>query len=367
MDQPSKEPVNPDRERERRMRFDRMMNRWLNLAPRLMIISLVALGIVGVAKIFLWDGKTTPSIQETPIAVQIVAVIIGLVATGLVFSNVLEGGFGGWLKRVFERPTASYQSELRRLLNEIDDARHEMLRATTTAAPSLTIEERRELVEAFRASARAAAAQEFIAELRSHVMESSCREIIKQATEQTLERLRLERSRTARRGNFNLFIGLLTTVAGVWLLITYASELSPVLMPPSGSAVVAKSTTAPQSIHRATTTPELAPYMMSFLPRLSLVLLIELFAYFFLGLYKTGLVDLKYLQNEMTTVEVRSLAMQAAVVTSDRSISDILRTSGTIDRNPSYTTTSAESKFTSADIPKILEAVKQLITSAPKA
>ena len=52
-----------------------------------------------------------------------------------------------------------------------------------------------------------------------------------------------------------------------------------------------------------------------------MVILIEVFAYFFLRLYKTGLGEIKYFQNELTNVEVRALALRSALDHADAATS----------------------------------------------
>jgi hypothetical protein len=51
--------------------------------------------------------------------------------------------------------------------------------------------------------------------------------------------------------------------------------------------------------------------------RLSLVLFIEIFAYFFLNLYRYGLFEIKYFQNEITNANFRTMALETALVKSD--------------------------------------------------
>lgn len=51
--------------------------------------------------------------------------------------------------------------------------------------------------------------------------------------------------------------------------------------------------------------------------RLSLVVFIEIFAYFFLNLYRTLLFDIKYFQNEITNATFRVMAIEVALATSD--------------------------------------------------
>jgi hypothetical protein len=54
-------------------------------------------------------------------------------------------------------------------------------------------------------------------------------------------------------------------------------------------------------------------FVESFVPRLSLVIFIELFAYFFLRLYKDTLSEIKYFQNEITNIESKHLAVAMAI------------------------------------------------------
>lgn len=41
--------------------------------------------------------------------------------------------------------------------------------------------------------------------------------------------------------------------------------------------------------------------------------MIELFAYFFLSLYRTSLQKIKYFQNELTNIEAKQIALRAAL------------------------------------------------------
>ena len=53
--------------------------------------------------------------------------------------------------------------------------------------------------------------------------------------------------------------------------------------------------------------------LLYFAPRLLAVLFVELFAYFFLSLFKHGLDDLKYFENDITTSQLREVAIHAAL------------------------------------------------------
>lgn len=98
----------------------------------------------------------------------------------------------------------------------------------------------------------------------------------------------------AKRGNLNLTLGMLTTIVGLFIL-GYSVFYSPITL----------------SIQ------ELLAY---FLPRISLVVLVEIFAYFFLRLYKQSLSEIKYFQNEITNIESRQLALHITMRDDDASL-----------------------------------------------
>jgi hypothetical protein len=56
-----------------------------------------------------------------------------------------------------------------------------------------------------------------------------------------------------------------------------------------------------------------------FAPRLTLVIFVELFAYFFLKLYRNGFEEIKYFNNELTNLESRNIALDASLMFADSS------------------------------------------------
>ncbi|HEY2467998.1 MAG TPA: hypothetical protein VGI45_09150 [Terracidiphilus sp.] len=99
-------------------------------------------------------------------------------------------------------------------------------------------------------------------------------------------RLRREIEDLGRRGNVNLAVGVVVTVAAVAVLVYLT-----------------------QGAHTFTSTPEALQF---YLPRITTVVLIETFSYFFLGLYRNNLAEIKYYQNERTTVEAMEIAWRSA-------------------------------------------------------
>ena len=79
----------------------------------------------------------------------------------------------------------------------------------------------------------------------------------------------------------------------------------------------------------------LGDFTMGFLPRLSIVLIIEVFSYFFLRLYKTSLAEIKYFQNEATNIEHNFVALEAAISINDKAlIENCIHTFLAVERNP---------------------------------
>lgn len=54
-----------------------------------------------------------------------------------------------------------------------------------------------------------------------------------------------------------------------------------------------------------------------YLPRLSLILFIEIFAFFFLKMYKASLADIKYFNNEKTNIDFKVISLKSALSTGD--------------------------------------------------
>lgn len=107
--------------------------------------------------------------------------------------------------------------------------------------------------------------------------------------EATRKRLRDEIELLARRGNLNLTIGVLTTIFGVGALayVVLSQPEFPAHADPASSFV----------------------FFTSLLSRLSVAIFIEVFAFFFLRLYKSGLEDIRYYQNEITNIESKETAL----------------------------------------------------------
>lgn len=153
-----------------------------------------------------------------------------------------------------------------------------------------------DLTEADKIELLASIRQEFaavlIAENEKQKSEAVAQQLdlvhIRKAIDSAMNRLVSELGALTRRGNLNLVIGTLTTLVAIGLLIYMVQGHTADL----------------------TTMPTLLSY---YIPRISTVVFVELFGFFFLRLYKAGLGELKYYQNELTTLATFSIAVDLTV------------------------------------------------------
>lgn len=112
---------------------------------------------------------------------------------------------------------------------------------------------------------------------------------LKQECDNTRTRLLQEVYSLSRRGNLNLVIGILISGFGIVFL---------------GWSVI----NAPNLLDLGENSEDLAAY---YVPRTTFVLLIEIFSFFFLRLYRASLNDIKYFQNEITNIDLKVISIAA--------------------------------------------------------
>ena len=79
---------------------------------------------------------------------------------------------------------------------------------------------------------------------------------------------------------------------------------------------------------------DMQQFALNFLPRLSFVIFIQLFAFFFLRLYKSNLEDSKYFQNELTNIIAKTTSIKIAFHQEDNNlVSELIRDLSKIERN----------------------------------
>ena len=119
-------------------------------------------------------------------------------------------------------------------------------------------------------------------------------------------RIRGEISRLIKNGNLNLIIALFLTTLAILILTIYAY------------------------------TSKYENYelmLVSFVPKLSIAVFIELFGFFFLRMYKSTLDEIKYFQNEITNVEQKIVAVKICLNKSQKDISHVIKELLKVERN----------------------------------
>ena len=157
------------------------------------------------------------------------------------------------------------------------------------------------------------AREEFTEELKVSIRErESHRELkkeLRQKFNSMIDRLSAERLDLTRRGNLNLSLGISTAIAGFYLLWNFISSMK-------------------------TTNGDMGTFFENFAPRISLIVVVEIFAYFFLRLYSSSLMEIKYFQNEITNIEAKSVALDMAVHSGDdESIKEVVFRLARTERN----------------------------------
>jgi hypothetical protein len=127
--------------------------------------------------------------------------------------------------------------------------------------------------------------------------------------EQTRARVMREIDGLSRRANLNLVIGTITTIIAVGVLFTTVYDKVISMTDPAAT-------------------------LAYFIPKVSTVIFIEIFSFFFLKLYRSNLGDVKYYQNEMTNIEFKILSLKSALITNDKDTSkQIILELSKIERN----------------------------------
>ncbi|MDO7526022.1 hypothetical protein ACT4VL_17095 [Acinetobacter baumannii] len=111
--------------------------------------------------------------------------------------------------------------------------------------------------------------------------------LISKYSYESIQRINIEKESLSRRSNLNLIIGMFLSISGIAVL---------------GS-----------SVFNFININDFNILLTKMIPRFLFVVLIELFAYFFLNLYRKSLEDIKYYQNELTNLEAKYLSLQTSL------------------------------------------------------
>lgn len=249
-----------------------------------------------------WHAEASAGIE----ALQVVAVLVGL-------SGAVVGLVQAYLQHGVAEATALASEQVSKQLSSLPssagtasaewsvfDAKIKSLQERLdSAVVPISEQERSEITHAVAEELARAAIATKLQELSARVDHAFSRERAAEALERnsvvSLARLNAAIPELTKRANLNLAIGIATTVVGISVLAIAAFTL-PIPQKPFDAGI----------------------YFAHFLPRLSLAVLIEVFAYFFLRLYKDNLESAAFLRNEMTAVEAARAALTTVILTGEQ-------------------------------------------------
>lgn len=218
-------------------------------------------------------------------------------------------GFGAimmYLETGFREPSISLRQTARgETLKDTRDfdyfrqdviGRIESLEAQKSAlAEGVSNEINEEMIARVKEKIEGKATERYLEEIRAtaRAQESLGKRVgLSERLEKTITRLKKELYALTRRGNLNLAIGSIIAIGGILLLGYF----------------VATMTVSAQANANGWA------FLRRFLAQLSLVTVVEIFAYFFLRLYSQGLTEIKYFQNEISTFEAKLVSLKMALV-----------------------------------------------------
>lgn len=155
-------------------------------------------------------------------------------------------------------------------------------------------------------------------------------------------RLRYEIKRLTRSANVNLAFGSVSTIAALCFL-------------------------GYEIFNQKSDFANLNQLLSYYIPRISIVIFVEVFAFFFLKIYKANLADIKYFNNELTNIDMKLIGMQIAVQNKSKvdlkfTIDTLLNTERNFILKKDDSTIELErEKIESSYSKNIVEALKELV------
>ncbi|NKB87060.1 MAG: hypothetical protein GKS06_02410 [Acidobacteria bacterium] len=252
---------------------------------------------------------------------------------------------------MFERYRASADVRLDALDQKLDALRARTEAQSATVPEVISESARAQIVEALRARLSAEVTGDMLAEIEARygdpIRQAASVDAIDDRIGQMRDRLVDEIEALRRRGNLNLILGTLATSAALAITLWYVTNTD------LGSVEIT-----------------LAGISAYYLPRVSVAIFVQVFAFFFLRLYRYSLTEIKYFQNELTNVEARWVALRASVEQDEETRREVVRSLATTERNfvlkKGETTVPHGPAVDPGETKGIIEAISGLITSAKK-
>lgn len=272
---------------EERLVYEQYLRQRRNaMFRRTLLVSAVAITAVAFAVNFFIES-TSPLQSQLQ---KVLAILLPALAVAAAALAYLQPSSTRRLTSDAEENFARTRFYFERRLDELKSG----LAPTESTTPTFSDADRAKVLASIQAKLESEALSSYVAGIQELITTNVKRASVEQLFTSIADRLGREVQDQARRGNLNLILGILTTLLGLSVL--------------GYSVFYAPATQAANEI------------IAYFLPRVSLVILIEVFAYFFLKLYKQSLSEIKYFQNEITNIESRHLAIQFAAKDPDTSL-----------------------------------------------
>lgn len=181
-------------------------------------------------------------------------------------------------------------------------------------ASQLSPEQQQALVDIVKLQLQGTVAEDITKKIEqkysAQIIENAQAQPIRNAFSSARERLYIEIKSLTRRNNVNLTIGAATTAIAVSLL----------------AYLVLGSTE-----QKFSNLPDLLAH---FIPRVSVAAFIEVFSFFFLRLYRAGIQEIKYFQNELTNIDMRVVALESTFLKTPNALTEkIVPALAITDRN----------------------------------
>lgn len=227
------------------------------------------------------------ALSDSPngLVVSFTLLLVALATAGLAYLQ------GSTLGRSGTIPTTTFQAfsdYVERRLSELER------KAAALKMVEFSEDEREKVISSAIESLHKESIEPLLAEIKEGLADAEAEKKVELRVAAIKSRITQEMVDLRKRGNLNLMLGMTTTFAGL-LFLGYSVVVSEKVI-------------------------DYAEMVAYFLPRISLVLFVELFAYFFLRLYKQSLDEIKYFQNELTNIDSRCLALEVGMMAGDKEL-----------------------------------------------
>jgi len=270
----------------------------LLLPSRYVLFALVGISFLAAVVVLLISSKAWALRSAIELFVAVLGLFVAVAGTILAYLQHSSGEAATAatkeLRQFASRSAASTsQPELAQLSGSIERLSQQVMALSSPFTDEQRVALARAAADTVAATAVATKLEELAGRIGQDFDRSRMIETLERNSVLTLTRLNSAIPDLARRGNLNLAIGIATTLLSVTVL-----------------AFAAFTATHPQGASTL--------YFAELFPRLALAVLVEVFAYFFLRLYKENLESIRFLQNEMTNAEVARTALATVILAGDK-------------------------------------------------